>query len=205
MFGQKCPKQYMLSDKNVGAKWGDIIQKAIKKTSYTNQETGEFHEIKTFVNLQFDDDEGYLFWKSKSYVKSFLDTMLPSTLTWSERGKIEHLRHYILKDNQLLVYRSNNCAKPITYLEMMKMFDLSEKHTKILIKKCKELSIMKEVEIAGITYLVYSPIYALKAKRISLTIYLIFQEELKKILPPWVVVRFMDQVNELKPNLKIID
>jgi len=64
---------------------------------------------------------------------------------------------------------------------------------------------MKEVEIAGITYLVYSPIYALKAKRISLTIYLIFQEELKKILPPWVVVRFMDQVNELKPNLKIID
>lgn len=134
-----------------------------------------------------------------------MDTPLPSELSWADKGKIEHLRHFILKDNQLIVYRSSNCIKPITWVEMAKMFDLSEKHTKILIKRCKELGILKEVEIAGITYLVYSPIYALKAKRISLTIYLIFQEELKKILPPWVVARFLEQINELKPNLKIID
>jgi hypothetical protein len=181
------------------------VQKAVKRITYINPETGEFSQRDVKIDLQFDEDEGYLFWKNKSYVKSFLDMPLPSELSWADKGKIEHLRHFILRDNQLLVYRSNNVAKPITHVEMIKMFDLSEKHTKILIKKCKEQGILKEVEISGVAYFAYNPIYALKSKRINLTIYLIFQDELRKVLPPWVIVRFMDQVKELKPNLKIIE
>jgi len=178
--------------------------RAIKKTSYINTETGQCFDKQRFVDMQFDDENGYLFWNQKSHVKTFLDSPLPKDFTWAERGRIEELKHYMLQDSQLLVYRSNNCIKPLTVKHFCRILDMSERQCGALIKKMKQAGIIKEVKTNGLTYFAFNPVYGLKAKRISLLMFLWFQEELKKTLPEWAIHKFLEQAKELKPEIEII-
>ena len=74
---------------------GDFMAgKAVKLTRYVNTETGEYYDKRQYVDLQFNED-GYLFWNRKGNVKTFLDCRLPKEFTWTERGRIEELKHYI--------------------------------------------------------------------------------------------------------------
>lgn len=179
------------------------MEKALKSTSYTNPITGEVIEKQTLVDMAFDEN-GYLFWVKKGNIRTFLDIPLPSVLTWSERGRIEALRHYILRDNQLLVYRSHGKIRPITPAEMADIFQMSARQCKALISKMIDLHIIKPVRISGVTYYAFNPIYGVKDKRLSLQVFIIFQDELKDILPKWVVAKFVQQAAELKPLIEIL-
>lgn len=180
-----------------------MLNKQIKTISYLNQETGEYNEKKTYVDMQFNDD-GYLFWKNKNSIKSFFDVSLPSELSWSERGKVEEIRHYILKENQMLVYRSNKGINPLTVKEIARITQTGERQATNFINKLKACKVIKEVSIAGVNYYCFNPIYGLKDKRINLTIFIIFQDELKEVLPKWVLTKFLDQVKDINPNIKVI-
>jgi hypothetical protein len=180
-----------------------MVQKAVKLTRYINTETGEYFDKGQYVDLQFNED-GYLFWNRKGNVKTFLDCRLPKEFTWTERGRIEELKHYILKDNQFLVYRSGNTIKPLGIKEMMRILGMTERQCRALIRKLKTFNIIKEVRVETLTYFVFNPIYGFKGKRLSLNVYLFFQEELKQILPKWVVEKFVGEAEEIKPEFKII-
>lgn len=177
------------------------MQKIIR---YTNMQTGETKEKINYVDMQFDDEEGYLFWNRKSHIKTFLDRPLPPVFTWAEKGRINELKNYILRDNQMLVYKSGSVLKPITTKEVCRILEMSDRQARALIKKMKLSGLLKEIKFDGSNYFVFSPIYGLKAKRISLTLYLIFQIELQKVLPEWVINNFLYQARELKPTIKLI-
>jgi hypothetical protein len=180
------------------------MKKVEKNTRYTNLETGEYHDKKILVDMQFDEQEGYLFWNQKSSIKTFLDMPLPKEFTWSERGRINELKHYMMQDSQLLVYRSGNFLKPISHKELSKILELSDRQAKVLIKKMKRYGIVKEVKANGIVYLAYNPIYGLKAKRVTLLMFLWFQDEFVKVMPVWAINKFLEQAKELKPDITII-
>lgn len=181
-----------------------MAEKALKKTRYINVSTGEVvHELSSFVDMQFNE-EGYLFWNRKNAVKTFLDMPLPDVFGWAEKGRIGELRHFILKDNQFLVYRSGNKLKPVDIAEMCRIFKVCARKCKAFVKKMKQYRILKEVFVDDIRYFAFNPIYGLKEKRLSLHVFLIFQQELEEVLPPWVIERFAVQANELRPNLKIV-
>jgi len=177
--------------------------KAKKTIRYTNIITGECSEKHQFVDLQFDE-EGYLFWNRKANVRTFIDVPLPKWFTWSERGRIHELKHYILKDNQFLVFKSGNAIKPITVIEMAEILGMSNRQTLSLVKKMKNHKIIKEISFDGLAYFVFNPLYGFKQKRLSLNVYMFFQEELSKILPPWVIEKFSEYANELTPKFKVI-
>lgn len=179
-----------------------MAQKAKKITRYINP-SGEFSEKFRWVDLQFDEN-GYLFWNRKANVKTFIEVPLPEEFTWAERGRIHELKHYILKDNQFLVYRSGNTIKPITITEMSKVLDMSERQCKALIKKMKLSSIIKEISFDGLVYFVFNPLYGFKEKRLSLNVFLFFQEEFKKVLPKWVIEKFLAEAIELRPKFQVI-
>lgn len=180
-----------------------MSKKALKVTRYINTETGEFYDKKQYVDMQFNED-GYLFWNRKAHIKTFIEHPLPKEFSWTEKGRISELKHYILRDNQFLVFRSGNTIKPIGIKEMMKILGMSERQCKALVKKMKKFGIIKEVKFDGLTYFAFNPLYGFKGKRLTLNVYLFFQEELKKVLPNWVVEKFAGEAKLLKPRFQII-
>lgn len=86
--------------------------KLLKQTRYIDTRDGTFTEKQTWVDVQFND-HGYLFFRNKKAIKSYIDLPLPDALSWADKGRIAALQHYILKDNQLLVYRGSNAIKPL--------------------------------------------------------------------------------------------
>lgn len=183
---------------------GDFMaNKGIKKTSYLNPKTGEYAEKRQWIDLQFDD-EGYLFWNRKANVKTFLDMPLPKSFTWSERGRIHELKHYIIRDNQFLAYRSNNVIKPITANEMCKIFTMSTRQCLSLIRKMKAEKVIKEIKFDGLVWFAFNPLYGFKEKRLNLNVYLFFQDEFANVLPKWVIERYTQEANELMPKFEII-
>ena len=200
LLQKNCSKRPIFYKKIVG---GVMAQKAKKVTRYINPETGEFSERFKWVDMQFDD-EGYLFWNRKANIKTFIEVPLPAELTWAEKGRIHELKHYILKDNQFLVYRSGNTIKPITDVEMGKILGMSERQCRSLVKKMKDLKIIREISFDGFVYFVFNPMYGFKEKRLSLNVYLFFQDELRKILPEWVIKKFSESAIELRPKFEII-
>ena len=180
-----------------------MAEKALKLTRYINRENGDYYDKMQYVDLQFNDD-GYLFWNRKGNIKTFIEYPLPKQFSWAERGRVEELKHYILKDNQFLVHRSGNTIKPIEIKEMMKILGMTERQCKSLIKKMKSFNIIKEVKIDTLTYFAFNPLYGFKGKRLCLNVYLFFQEELKQVIPKWAVEKFVGEAEEIKPSFTII-
>lgn len=177
--------------------------KATKITRYINSITGECHDRVSYVSMQFDND-GYLFWAKKNNIKTYLDEPLPPCFTWSERGRIDAIKHYILRDNQLLVYTSGNVIKPMTSKEMARLLDMSDRQCKAFVKKLKINGIIKEICFDNLRYFAFNPRYGFKGKRMSLNVYIFFQNELQDVLPDWVKRKFLEQAQELKPDIHII-
>jgi hypothetical protein len=180
-----------------------MSNKMLKTTSYTDTETGLTSERQRYVDAQFSED-GYLFWCKKNSVKTFVDIPLPNAFTWAERGRLTELQHYMLKDNQLIVYRSHSGIKPIAVEDMRRIFEMSDRQCRVLIAKAKQHKIIKEVSIDGIKYFAYNPVYGFKGKRMSIIVFILFQEELKSLMPPWVVEKFMNEAEEIRPTIRII-
>lgn len=180
-----------------------MAKKALKVTRYINTETGEFHDKRQYIDLQFNE-EGYLFWNRKSNVKTFIEYPLPDNFTWTEKGRIGELKHYILKDNQFLVYRSGNSIKPIGLKEIMRILGMSNRQCRVLVKKMKAHNVIKEINFDDLTYFAFNPLYGFKGQRLGLNVYLFFQRELAEVLPEWVIGKFASKAGILKPKFKII-
>lgn len=180
------------------------MAKMRKVTSYEHPYTGEVIEKTSYVDMIYDDETGYVAWAKKKSVKTFIDRPLPDEFNFADKGRVDELKHYILRDNQFLVYRSNAVIKPIGMNQLTRILDLSERRCKLFMKKLKQFGIVKEVSFNGLVYYCFNPLYGMKDKRITLTLFLIFQEELRTELPLWVINKFVEQAVELKPNLKVI-
>lgn len=175
-----------------------------KEIKYVNPLTGELFERKSKVDIQFDEEEGYLFWNQKANIKTFLDNPLPREFSWAERGRVQELKHYILRDCQLLAFRSGGKIKPLGFREICRVLELSERQGRTFIRTMKEFGVLKEVKTDGLVWYAFNPIYGFKAKRVTLIMFLWFQEEFKKVLPAWVIEKFLQQAKELKPEVVII-
>lgn len=165
---------------------------------YADPDTGEVvGEKQTYIDKIFDEEEGYLCWNRRSSFRSFLDVPLPDTLSWADKGRADRLKHFMLKDNQLLVYRSGNTIKPLGVAQIAKHLELNERNAKRFINKLKKCGVIKEVSINKQVFYMLNPKYFFKGKRLTSFVYIAFQEELKKELEPWVVLRFSEQAKEI--------
>lgn len=174
----------------------------LKTTKLTDEKTGRVFEVNKYVTDPLNE-YGYLFWTRKSSVKAYLDIPLPKIFTWADKGRINELRHYIT-DGQLLLYRSRNTLKPITVDDMSKIFELSDRKTKELVRKMKKYSVLKEITVDGVKYFTFNPIHGFKGNRLSMNVFIYFQNELKEYLPEWAYCGLIKQVNEIKPNIKVL-
>jgi hypothetical protein len=96
-------------------------------------------------------------------------------------------------------------GKPLNIEKMAEIFNTGERQTKELVKKMKDYSIIKEVSIDGEIWYAFNPIYGLKGKRITNTIFIIFQKELMPILPYHIINKFLGQLENVQQNIRIIE
>jgi len=81
---------------------------------------------------------------------------------------------------------------------------MSERQCKALIRKMKKEKIIKEIAFDGGIYFAFNPLFGLKERRLTIHVFVFFQEELKNVLPNWAIVRFLQEAKELSPVFKII-
>jgi len=172
-------------------------RKIEKRVIYTDAKMNETYEKISYVNSMVDEN-GYRFWNNKLSVKIFIEQPLPSAFIWSEKGRINELRHYILEDNQLLVYRRNRKPYPITNKEISNIFKLSISQTSRIVNKMKQYNIIKTVKVNNTKYFAFNPIYGLKAKKLPLTVYLWFEKELEPYISGYAKNRIIKQIEVLK-------
>lgn len=197
----RCPK----IKKNghwMSKRYGVILRqcKSIKKETIINPETGEFTEKQRYIDSLYSR-KGYVLKYNNDYIKLFLDNGLPEECSLIDCGKFYRLIRYIIGENQLLGYRSGK-IKPLTIEKMSGIFKCSDRQTRRFIKQMKDLRVIKEVCINDVKWYAVNPLYALKSKYLSLTTFVIFQDELMPILPNWVLNNFMSEAITDKVEIK---
>lgn len=139
---------------------------------------------------------------NNDYIKLFLDKGLPDECTLLDCGKFYRLIRFIVGENQLLGYRSGG-IKPLTVEKMSKLFECSDRQTRRFLKQMKSCKVIKEVSINDVKWYAINPLYALKSKYLTLTAFIIFQEELINVLPRWVIDNFMREAIEITDKVEI--
>lgn len=175
--------------------------KSIEKRTIINPDTGEFTEKKRYIDSLYSK-RGYVLKYNNDYIKLFLDKGLPDECSLVDCGKFYKLIRYIVGENQLLGYRSGN-INPLTINKMSELFSCSERQTRRFLKQMKDYKVIKEVCINDVKWYAVNPLYALKSKYLSLTTFIIFQEELIPILPNWVIQNFMQEAQEILDKVEI--
>ncbi len=175
--------------------------KSIQKTLIINRETGEYREKQRYVDNLFSS-KGYVMKYNNDYIKLFFDKGLPEACTLVDCGKFYKIIRYIVGENQLLGYRSDK-LKPLTVEKMSEMFKCSDRQTRRFLKQMKDYKVIKEVLINDTKWYAINPLYALKSKYLSLTTFIIFQEELLPVLPRWVVDNFTKEAQEITDKVEI--
>ena len=175
--------------------------KSIEKRTIINPDTGEFTEKKRYIDSLYSK-RGSVLKYNNDYIKLFLDKGLPDECSLIDCGKFYKLIRYIVGENQLLGYRSGN-INTLTINKMSELFNCSERQTRRFLKQMKDYKVIKEVCINDVKWYAVNPLYALKSKYLSLTTFIIFQEELIPILPNWVIQNFMQEAQEILDKVEI--
>lgn len=175
--------------------------KSIRQTRIINPATGEYKETNSYVDNMFSS-KGYVYRCNSNYIKLFFDKGLPEHYTLTECGKFYRLIKYIVGDNQLLGYREDKIY-PLTIEKMTEMFGCTDRQVRRFIKKMKDDRIIKEVSINDTKWYAINPMYALKSKYLSLTTFIIFQDELIGTIPFNITSKFLSEVREITDKIEI--
>ncbi len=142
----------------------------------------------------FDPEKGYLFHPNKDSVKSFPGCGLPEDLTDSETARLYRLSLAMHKDSNLLCYKSRNAIKPMNTAKIAAYLRLSVRRTLLFLQRMIQRRIIGRVKVkignSQETQYYLNPIYFFCGKWLNVNLYFLFQRDLDKMLPKWVIQEF---------------
>jgi len=172
-----------------------MSDKILKRTQYINTGNGVIQkEDARFVTAAFDDEKGYLFWARKGFAKSFADVDFPKAMTMKERGQMATLAKKMWSNTNMLGYRGNGGVKPYNDEQIGTIVGLKAYQGKAFVRKMIRVGMIAKVTVTTegervIQYYI-NPIYFFGSNRIPLNLYLIFKNQLDKVLPAWVLEKY---------------
>lgn len=151
--------------------------------------TGEIlNQKKEGVN--YFNEDGYLLFYRKNYSRIFSDIRIPEAFNDSELGKIYRMQSNIQINTNLLIKRTKGRYRAMTYHEIVTLTGLRERAGRELIKKLLEYGIIAKVTIESeqttSIQFYFNPLYFHNSKRLSLSLYNIFKEQIDPHLDKWV-------------------
>lgn len=168
-----------------------------KVTTFDNKTGFVIDEKERGLYNPFDPEKGYNF-KYKSFsIKSYLDIPLPDVFSDSELGKLFRLSRHIYANSNMLGKRVNTFIRPFTQEKIIEVFELKDRQGRALLKKIIDNHVIRKLEFTeqGKTFVqfYFNPIYFFSGTYLNLNLFLLFQDELNKHLPPWVIAKFLEQ------------
>ena len=146
----------------------------------------------------FDPEKGYNFRYKSFSIKSYLDIPLPKDFTDSELGKILRLSRHIYANSNMLGKRKNNYIKPYTQDDILKILCLKDRQGRAFMKKVIDNKVIRRYEFTEqgkhFVQFYFNPIYFFSGTYLNVNLFILFQDELNKYLPPWVITKFLEQV-----------
>lgn len=175
----------------------------VRDTAYVDVETGEVYSRKRrFVDVQFDEEKGYLFWNRRSHVKTFNHVDFPAEMSFADIGRMAKLAKRVWRDTNMLAYRSDGGVKPYDVERIAEVIGLGPRQAYRFIAKMINLGIMAKVkvEVGGKKEIHYylNPIHFCSSNRINLNLYLLFRDQLDQVLPEWVKQKFAESERKQK-------
>lgn len=180
-----------------------------KVTTFDNKTGFILDEKERGLYNPFDPEKGYNF-KYKSFsIKSYLDIPLPNVFSDSEIGKLFRLSRHIYANSNMLGKRVNAYIKPLTQEGIIKILGLKDRQGRALLKKIIDNNVIRKLEYfeqgKHFVQFYFNPIYFFSGTYLNLNLYLIFQDELSKHLPPWVILKFLEQAETEKTTTDVND
>jgi hypothetical protein len=179
----------------------------VKNSQIIELNTGEILSEKK-EKISYFNDDGYLLFYRKNYSRIFSDIKIPDSFTDSELGKIYRMQSNIQQTTNLLVKRTNKRHRPMTYNEIVLSTGLRDRAGKEFIRKLITHGIIAKVTIesenkTSIQYY-FNPLYFHNGKRLSLSLYNIFKEQIEPHLEKWVKEAFeeLSEQTEERENVE---
>ena len=141
---------------------------------------------KEWQDERFDEELGYHFWLNHTPIRIFPGCQLPKTLNKAEKANLYDCAMMLEAESNMLCYRSDSYYKPLTTAMLAQRLDLSERQTYRFLSRMYELRIMATEQ--GRIYI--NPIYFFRGRYLSYHLFHLFEEDLRSILPQWVVDRY---------------
>lgn len=170
----------------------------IARTQRINEETGEIFFQKD-DRLDTMTDEGYRFPHNKAGVVMFGDMDFPSSLSDADIGRITRLcRRHIVGDSNMLGYRKGRRIYPMTPAEIAGYAGYDSRRGEMFVARMSEHGIIKKSVVDGVdSYFVNPAYYMQRGKRLTMSLFLLFQDDISPLMPAWAVNHFLRQAREL--------
>lgn len=144
-------------------------------------------------NTHFSDsmnDDGYRFPSHKAGTRLFRDVHLPKTMSYQDKGRLYDLSQLMVGNTNLIAYRDK--GKIVGYTEdgIGEVVELSGKRGREFVRRMVANKIIKKLD-AG--YYMNPAFFMSTGQRLSLELFINFQDELVPLLPKWVTTSFIMQ------------
>lgn len=141
------------------------------------------------------NEEGYRFPSHKAGARLFRDVKMPEGITYQDKGRLYDLSQLMVGNTNLIGYREHGRIKGYSDSEIGGIVSLSGKRTKEFIKRMVQKNILRKLD-AG--YYVNPAYFMSTGQRLSLELFIHFQDALTPILPKWAVNHFLAQAKKKK-------
>ena len=153
-------------------------------------------EVISEVNKQFTDsmnDDGYRFPSHKAGARLFRDVILPKTISYQDKGRLYDLSQLMVGNTNLIGYKDKGKIYGYTEDEMGSIVELSGKRGREFVKRMVSNKIIKKLD-AG--YYMNPAFFMSTGQRLSLDLFINFQDECTPLLPKWALAEFMMQARD---------
>ena len=192
------------------------------KQNVIDPESGEILKKKEFTSAsKFDLEKGYCFINPLQKGNKIVMSDLPSCITDGEAGKLLRLFRYAAPNSNLLTFRSGNVNKAMQKEHIAKSLGLSARSCSRFLNRMLKLNIIAKREIFTVSKnksssrsdyepvfqskfvrlnqntkeenYFFSPVYFFAGNWLSYDLYILFRNDLDKMLPVWVISKFNAQ------------
>ena len=138
--------------------------------------------------------DGYRFPAHKAGVRLFDDVRFPAGMSHSEICKMTVLSKLMIGRTNMLGYRQGNTIIPYTAVEIGGLVELSLKRGRQFINRMLQYHVMQRIITqSGPQYYINPAYYMASGNRLSLDLFLLFRDDVKSLLPQWVINDFVRQ------------